>query len=108
MDDETGAADGSGGGAGLPTGTFKPCGATPKSVSERIEDSELIGIADLNGPVYRETVRLFCWATGATEQSEITDDALERFCSVVQRVHRRFGTNLKHFESTVDDALSVL
>ncbi len=93
--------------AELKAGTFKDCGATAQSSSARIESSELVGIADLLDPVYRQTVTLFCWATEATIQDHVTADAVERFCAVMERVDCRFGTNPQHFEMTVADAAAL-
>ncbi len=93
--------------AELKPGTFKPCGATPQSSSARIESSELVAIADLLEPTYRQTVAQFCWATGATTQDDVTAEAVERFCRVMERVGFRFGTNPTHFEMTVEDAVAL-
>lgn len=110
MSGETGK-DGADGGeralAELKPGTFKNCGATPQSSSARIESSELVAIADLLEPVCRQTTFLFCWATGATTHDEVTAEAVEHFCAVMERVGFRFGTNPQHFEMTVEDAVAL-
>ena len=67
----------------------------------------MVAIADLLDPVSRQTATLFCWATGATTQDDVTAEAVERFCRVMERVGFRFGANQTHFEMTVEDAVAL-
>lgn len=93
--------------AGLAPGTFKPCGVMPTTRAARIEASELMAIAGLLGPEYVQTAWLFGWATGATDQAEITGEEIERFGSVLSVISYRFGTNVVHFDLAPDEVVAI-
>ena len=109
MDEERQAEDAGGRdrSAGMATsGTFMPCGPVPQSGVDRIEASELFAVARTLGMVFRQTVSLFCWATGASTIDDVTPEAIEVFCRTLSKVDARFGTVAHHLEMSVADVIA--
>ena len=91
-------------GAPLPLGTFRDAPPRASDVRADIDCCELGMVARALGATTIQTVRLFCWATRATAQLDITPSSIDTFADVLAHVGARFGTHAAHFALSVDEA----
>lgn len=92
--------------AGLPQGTYIPCGVAPQTAIMRIKNSDLMAAAVLLGSESVQTAKIFCWATGILTCAEVTPEAIQRFSEVMVKVGSRFGTHDAHFDLDVETVIA--